>query len=57
MEKLKEIIKYAKKDPKVLSDIMKKFNISESQKMTLRRRLKDNKVIMKEARGRKKIVF
>jgi len=50
-------VQFAMTDEYTIVEIMKEFSIPDTQKMTLRRRLKESKVIMKESRGRKKIVF
>lgn len=53
----KEIIEFANKEKRSIKEIMEKFKIPVEQKFTLRKRLKENNVVLKETRGRKKIEF
>ncbi len=54
MDRTEEIIEFARKVPHTILEIMTKFNIPPSKKWTLKRRLKDAKILMKESRGKKK---
>ena len=53
----KNIIKFANEEKRSIREIMDKFSIPVKQKFTLRKRLKEAGIILKETRGRKKIEF
>ena len=57
MDREKKIIEFAKKKPHTLKEIMTHFDIPVSKKRTLTRRLSENDVILRENRGRKKLVL
>jgi hypothetical protein len=52
-----KIIAWAKKKPRTIWEIMDHFKIHPSKRQTLRRRLSENNITLKEARGRRKEEF
>jgi len=52
---MNKIIQFCKTKKRTIKDIMEKFNIPKQQERTLRRRLKEKKVILKD--GRRKVEF
>jgi len=53
----KDIIKFANDEKRSIKEIMDQFKIPVKQKFTLRKRLKEAGIVLKETRGRHKIEF
>ncbi len=53
----KEILDFANKKPRVIKEIMEEFGVSEFQRETFRKRLKEAGIKLRENRGRTSIKF
>lgn len=51
----KKMLEFARKQPRTIDEIIEHFGIDKKHRETVRRRIHENNIKLKENRGRKKI--